>query len=152
LRLRSAVLPVLRKFLSASSASRTRWFSATHSCRSCSTSLWVDAGAVRFGFLVGRFRLAVRALALLNWGDFPSCFLRLPDRAHGLVVGLHLLGDLPVGFLRRRLDQLGDQIPLLPGGEVAAVNVGADDEGNWVVNVFGAINRESISISRIEAS
>src|SRR5262249_3324184 len=75
---------------------------------------------------------AVGAGGLLQLGNFPSCFLLLSDGAHRLVVGLRLLGDLPVGLLRLRLDQLGDQIALLLGSEVPAVDVLREDKGNRI--------------------
>src|SRR6516165_1603062 len=65
-------------------------------------------------------RLAVLANALLNWGDFPSCFLLRTDR---LMVGLDRLADLPVGLARIGLEQLGDQLALLPGGQMPPENI-----------------------------
>src|SRR5262245_19769188 len=79
-------------------------------------------------------RLAVSADMLFQLGNFPSCFLLVPDDGNSLVIDLGLAGDLPVGLLGLRLDQLGDQLAFLLGGEVAAVNVLADDVAGRIVN------------------
>src|SRR5215471_16698291 len=68
-------------------------------------------------------RLAVLANALLNWGDFPSCFLLRTDRPDRLMVGLDRLADLPVGLARIGLDQLGDQLAPLFGIQMPPVDV-----------------------------
>src|SRR5215467_8055399 len=42
---------------------------------------------------------AILADALLNWGDFPSCFLLSADGPDRLMVGLYHLTNLPIGLL-----------------------------------------------------
>src|SRR5262249_3131828 len=64
--------------------------------------------------------------------DFPTSLLLSPDCADRLVIDLRLFGDRPVRLLRLRLDQLGDQLALLLGGKVAAVDVFADAKGDGV--------------------
>jgi len=49
----------------------------------------------------------------LDVGNFPTCLLGPPHLAHGLVIGLGSLGDLPVGLIGMRYEQLGDQLALL---------------------------------------
>src|SRR5262249_29010432 len=46
---------------------------------------------------------------------------------------------LPIGLRRRGLEQLGDQLPLLLGGEVPPVNVLADDEGDGIADIGTAV-------------
>src|SRR5262249_7490543 len=48
---------------------------------------------------------------------------------NGRMAHAKLFGDSAVGFLRVCLEHGGDQIALLLGGNVAAVDVGTDDEG-----------------------
>ena len=66
-------------------------------------------------------------------GNFPTRLLLSPDCADRLVVDLHSLGDLPIGLLRRGFDYLGDQLAPLLGGEMPAVDVGADDVGPCII-------------------
>src|SRR5262249_49772949 len=73
--------------------------------------------------------LAILTDALFNWGDFPSCFRVRTDSADRLVVCFDHFADLPVGFSRRRFDQLGDQVALLLDAQMAAMDVGTDDVG-----------------------
>jgi hypothetical protein len=70
-----------------------------------------------------------RSLTRGDVGNFPTCFEIAAHGTDGLMVDLGSLRDCPIGFLGRRLDQLGDQLALLLGGEMAATNVGADDVG-----------------------
>jgi hypothetical protein len=62
-------------------------------------------------------------------GNFPTCLHLLPHGADRLVIDLGQLRELPVGLLRLRLQRLLDQAALLLAGQVAAVDVGADDVG-----------------------
>lgn len=79
--------------------------------------------------LTGRLAAALGVLTRGDVGNFPTCFEIAAHGTDGLVVDLGSLRDCPIGFLGRRLDQLGDQLALLLGGEMAATNVGADDIG-----------------------
>jgi len=74
-------------------------------------------------------RLAVGADALLNWGNFPSCFALLARLGDSLVVDPGFLGEFPVRFLGLRRYQLREDFDFGLGVEVAAVEVLADDEG-----------------------
>jgi hypothetical protein len=49
------------------------------------------------------------------------------------VVGLYLLGDLAIRCFGLRRDHLGDQVALLLGGEVTAMNVLGNDIGSHPV-------------------
>src|SRR5262249_43339517 len=57
--------------------------------------------------------------------------------------GAHLdrLGNLKVRFLRLRLNQFGDEIATLLGGQMSAADVGADDKRDRVVTAEGRENR-----------
>jgi hypothetical protein len=79
--------------------------------------------------LTGRLAAALGVLTRGDVGNFPTCFEIAAHGTDGLVVDLGSLRDCPIGFLGRRLDQLGDQLALLLGGEMAATNVGADYVG-----------------------
>src|SRR5262249_46875492 len=65
----------------------------------------------------------------LDVGNFPTFLLLRSDRCDRLVIDLDRLRDLPVRLRRVGLDQLRDQFVLLLAGQMAAVNVRADDEG-----------------------
>src|SRR5262245_20723128 len=65
----------------------------------------------------------------LDVGNFPTSILLRSDRCDRLVIDLDRLRDLPVRLRRVGLDELRDQFVLLLAGQMAAVNVRADDEG-----------------------
>src|SRR5215831_17194245 len=65
----------------------------------------------------------------LDVGNFPTSLLLRSDRCDRLVIDLDRIRDLPVRLRRVGLDQLRDQFVLLLAGQMAAVNVRADDEG-----------------------
>src|SRR5262249_14789742 len=77
----------------------------------------------------------------LDVGNFPT---PLQFGAHGsdrLVIGLYRLSDCPIGLLGRRLQQLGNELAPILGGEVPAVDVGGDDVGVWIIRRGDVVDR-----------
>ncbi len=74
-------------------------------------------------FFFAGLTLPSGTVGLFQRGEFPRVLYFDPNRAHGLVVDPDQIGGLPVGLLRLRHQQLGGQVALLLGGQMAAANV-----------------------------
>ena len=79
-----------------------------------------------FAFALALLRGCLRPLVsvdVINLFTSPVLFEPFADLADGGLAASDLLRDLPIRFLGLRFQQLGDQVALLLGGKVAAVDV-----------------------------
>ena len=85
--------------------------------------------------------------------NFRTLFLLGTDGSDGLAVDLGHLADGPIRLLRLRLNQLGDQLAFLFGGEVPAVDVLGNDIGSHtsivVLLVRGDLAARRVGIYRL---
>src|SRR5262249_18527934 len=81
-----------------------------------------------------RARLAVSADGFLQLGNLPSSLHLGTHLFDGVMARPDLLPDLPIGLFRPRLEQFGDQVALLLGGQVPAADVLRDDVGERIIN------------------
>src|SRR5262249_20289002 len=84
--------------------------------------------------LLGRLLAALLVDPGVHRGHQTSRLLLGADLPNERRARLHRLGNCPVGLFRGRLEQPRDQVALLLGGEVPAVDVLRDDIGNRIIN------------------
>ena len=85
-----------------------------------------------FIFPVCGARLAVGPYGLGRLRNLRGCFELASNGGNGLVVDVGLLGDGPVRLRWLRLEHLGDQVAFLFNGQMTAVQVDGQDEGERI--------------------
>src|SRR6266849_6369455 len=75
---------------------------------------------------------AISAGRGLQLGNLPSCFQLRSNIANGVMADLGCFSNLPIALSRVDLYQLRQQVPLLFGGQMPTMDVGADDVSSRV--------------------